>query len=136
MNRFLEFVDSKKYLLFGLLGALLISMTLKTQVVILTYGDDYSMRMEYTLYGYCVRASAALKATEPAVQNEIYFGNSFETSVMKAVRQMENLNGEKDTVGIMVTGYPRNTEKLELQLKDVIEQSGREVEILLAKNSD
>ena len=125
-----EFFERKKYLLFGLLGALLITMTLKTQVVILTYGEEYSMRMEYTLYGYCIRASAGLKATEPAVQNEVYIGNSVESSVMKAVRQMEHSNGEKDTVGIMVTGYPRNTEKLEAQLIQIIEESGRTAQSL------
>lgn len=125
-----DFFERKKYLLFGLLGALLITMTLKTQVVILTYSDEYSMRMEYTLYGYCIRASVGLEATEPAVQNEVYIGNSIESSVMKAIRQMELLNGEKDTVGVMVTGYPRNTEKLEAQLIKIIEESGRTAQAL------
>ena len=60
MSKFKDFLgDKKKYLLAGILGVLLLSMTLKTQAVIITYGDDYSLRMEYTLYGYCIRASAA-----------------------------------------------------------------------------
>ena len=130
MNKFKDFLGDKKYLLAGILGVLLLSMTLKTQAVIITYGDDYSLRMEYTLYGYCIRASAAKKATEPAVSGEIYIGGSIDSTVQKAVAQMEKLSDEKLEVGIMASGYPRNNDKLEQHLKTVLEESGRSVKII------
>ena len=131
MSKFADFINDKKYLFFGIIGALLISMTLKTQTVVLTYGDDYSLRMEYTLYGYCVRASAAMKKAEPAVSGTLYFGNSIDTSVLKAVEQLEKLAEEKCDVGIFVSGYTRDNEKLEQHLKTVLEETDRTVKILI-----
>lgn len=130
MSKFTDFLNDKKYLFLGILGALLISMTLKTQVVILTYGDNYSLRMEYTIYGYCIRASAALKETEPAVSGAMYIGNSMDASILKAVEQMEKLTEEKCEVGIFSSGYPRNNDKIEQHLKTILEESGRTVKLL------
>lgn len=130
MSKIRDFIITKRYLIIGILAAVLLSMTLKTQVVILTYGDDYSVRMEYTLYGYCIRASAALKAAEPAIYSETYIGNSIDKSVLKVAGQMEKLTSEKLEFRVLAMGYPKNTDKLEAHLKELIEQSGRKAEIL------
>ena len=130
MSKFGEFIESKKYLLLGILGALLISMTLKTQAVVLTYGDNYSLKMEYTVYGFCIRASAALKETEPAVSGAVYIGSSIDASINKAVEQLEKLTDEKHEIGLFASGYPRNNEKLEQHLKTMLEESGRTVKLL------
>ena len=134
MNKVFEFLNNKKYIIMGILGALLISMTLKTQVVVVTYGDEYSLRMEYTLYGYCIRASAAKKAAEPAVYNATYIGNSIDLSIEKAVAELKKIpdDGKERNVGIMVSGYPRSNAKLEQHLKEILEDSGNTVEILSA----
>lgn len=124
MKKVLDFIVDKKLLFIGILCALLISMTIKTQVVIVTYGDDYTLKLEYTVYGYCVRASAARKATEPAVYNEMYFGNSIDNSVLKAVKQMEILADEKQNVGIQAMGVPKNTDKLEEHLISLLTEKG------------
>ncbi len=136
MNKVLNFISEKKYFIMAVFCVLLFSMTMKTQVVILKYGDDYSMRMEYSLYGYCVRASAALKATEPAVQNVVYFGKGMKTTVAEAVNQMKLLAGEEKEVGLMTSGYPRNNGKLEKELQKHLIDKGHEVEILEVKLSD
>ena len=136
MKKILNFISDKKYFFMAALCVLLFSMTMKTQVVILKYGDEYSMRMEYSLYGYCVRASAALKATEPAVQNVIYFGKGMKTTVAEAVNQMELLADSKQKVGIMTSGYPRNNKKLEKQLEKHLNDLGYDVEILEVSFSD
>lgn len=130
MNKFFEKLGDYKILIFGILGALLISMTLKTQVVIITYSDDYALRLEYSVYGRCVRASASLKAAEPAIQNELYFGNSIETSVLKAVKQLEKLDEDKNVVKIMATGIPLNNDKLEISLIELLEKENYSVELL------
>lgn len=130
MKNFFDKLGDKKILIFGIIGALLISMTLKTQVVILTYGEDYALRMEYSVYGTCVRASASLKAAEPAIQNEIYYGNSINDSVLKAVKQLEKLDSDEKNVRLMSTGIPRNNEKVETSLKDMLESEGYVVEII------
>mgnify|MGYP006898689719 CR=1 FL=1 len=72
MNKILCFISEKKYFFIAALCLLLFSMTMKTQVVILKYSNDYSMRMEYSIYGYCVRASAALKAAARAYQRSLF----------------------------------------------------------------
>lgn len=136
MNKVLNFISEKKYFFMAALCVLLFSMTMKTQVVVLKYGDDYSMRMEYSLYGYCVRASAALKATEPAVQNVVYFGKGMKSTVAEAVNQMKLLAGEEKEVGLMTSGYPRNNSKLEKELQKYLNDKGYEVEILDVKLSD
>ncbi len=130
MKKILSFFDSRRYIVYIALGVLLLSMTFKSQVVILSYGDEYSLRMEYTVYGYCIRASAGLKATEPAVYNEVYVGNSMSTSILKAVSQLEKLGGEGGTVRIMTTGFPKNNDKLELEIQKLLVDSGRNAEII------
>jgi len=136
MNKVLAFISDKKYLFMAILCVLLFSFTMKTQVVILKYGDDYSMRMEYSLYGYCVRASAALKATEPAVHNTVYFWKGMKSSVGEAVSQMEQLADTKQKVGLMTSGYPKNNQKLEKELQKYLSEMGYEVEILEVSISD
>ena len=136
MNKILCFISEKKYFFIAALCLLLFSMTMKTQVVILKYSNDYSMRMEYSIYGYCVRASAALKATEPAVQNVVYFGKDMKSTVTEAVNQMKILAGEENEVGLMTSGYPRNNNKLEKELKKHLENKGYDVEILEVSLSD
>lgn len=130
MKRVWSFLIEKKYLVFGVVCVIFLALTMKTQVVILKYGDKYAMRMEYSIFGSCVRASAALKATEPAVYNAVYFWGSIDGTVSEAVDQMSKLNDNPETVGIMVTGYPRNSEKLENHLKKLLENEGYKVEIL------
>ena len=55
---------------------------------------------------------------------------NLEESILKAVEQMEKLDGEEQTVRIMSHGFPRNNEKLELEIKGFLEESGRKVEII------
>lgn len=130
MKKLTEFFEKSRMVIFVLLGVVLISMTMKTQVIVLSYGEEYSLRLEYTLYGYCIRASAGLKATEPAISNEVYIGNSINQSVLKAVRQLELLGGEGNTVGVFVSGYPRNTEKLEQQIVALLTENGKNAQAL------
>lgn len=130
MNKVWNFLAEKKYIIMAVVCVALFSLTMKTQVIILKYGDDYAMRMEYSLYGYCVRASASLKATEPAVQNAVYFWGGIDDTVTKAVEQMEILAEGKQTVGVMSSGYPRNNGKLEERVEKLLEQAGYDVEIL------
>lgn len=130
MKKVWDFILGKKYLIYVVFGALLISMSFKSQIIILSYGDEYSLRMEYTVYGYCIRASAALKAAEPAVYNEMYLGGSIKSTVLKAVEQLEKLGGEGTTVKIMSYGFPRNNEKLELQLIEFLKENGKSAEVL------
>ncbi len=133
MNRVFKFLADKKYYLIAIFAVLIILVTLKTQAVVVTYGEKYSMRLEYTLFGSCIRASAALKETEPAVYNAVYIGGSIDGSVLKAVEQMEKLTDEKCEVGIFASGYPRSNDKLENHLKEIIEQSGRKAKILITE---
>ncbi len=136
MKKILTFISSKKYLIMGVLGAVLLALTLKTQVIIIKYGNNYSMRMEYSVFGYCLRASAALKATEPAVQGAIYVGGSIDSTVQQAVKQMSLIDNTKQTVGIMSSGYPKNNDELEQHLKKILENNGETVEILDVSLSD
>ena len=130
MNKFFEFLSEKKYIIMVFICIILILLTLKTQVVVVKYGDDYAMRMEYTMLGYCIRASASLKATEPAIQNAVYVGGSINETVLEAVEQMKLLSDGEKTVGILSSGYPRNNDKIEASLKNYLEQNGHDVEVL------
>lgn len=134
MKKVWDFFADKKYIVYAILGVILISMTFKAQIIIISYDNDYSMRMEYTVYGYCIRASAALKSTEKAVSNEVYIGDSIDKSVLKAVEQMEKLGGEGKTVKIMSTGFPKNNDKLEARLVEIVQNSGRKAEVLSLQN--
>ncbi len=130
MNKFFDFLAEKKYVIMVFVAILLILLTLKTQVVVVTYGEEYSMRMEYTMLGYCIRASAALKATEPAIQNAVYVGGSINSTILEAVEQMKKLSDSEQTVGILSSGYPRNNDKLEISIKEYLETNGHSVEIV------
>jgi len=130
MNKFSDFLSEKKYFIMVIICIILLLLTLKTQVVVVKYGDDYAMRMEYTMLGYCIRASASLKATEPAIQNAVYIGGSINETVLEAVEQMKLLSDTPQTVGILSSGYPRNNDKIEVSVKEYLEQNGHQVEIL------
>lgn len=132
MKKIIEFIDDKRYLIMGLVGVLLITMTFKTQSVIIKYSDDYAVKMDYTIYGYCIRARATLKAAEPAVYGDIYFGSSFNVSALKAVNQLEKLTDERHVVGVLVTGFPRDAQKLEKSIKEYLESNNKAVEIILS----
>ena len=112
------------------MGIILFTMVFKSQVVILTYGEEYTVRLEYTMYGYCIRAAADKKAAEPVVYNDFYIGSSISNSVKKAVTQLENLSDTDETVMIKAMGFPRNNEKLEAEIKHILEETGRTVELL------
>ncbi len=130
MNKVWDFLADKKYIIMAILGVLILAMTFKSQVVVVKYGDNYAMRLEHTVFGYCIRASASLKETEPAVQNEIYIGNSFNVAAQKAVKQMSLLSDSEQTVEIMVSGFPKNSQKLEKQIQSHLESLGYNVEII------
>ena len=122
--------ENWRIILIIVMGILLISFTLKTQAVVISYGDDYSVRLEYTIYGFCIRASAGLKAAEPAISGEVYIGNSINTSVLKAVRQMEKLGGEGLEAGVFASGYPRNNSKLEAAIVRMLNENGIKAKVL------
>lgn len=130
MNKVWDFLADKKYIIMAILGVLILAMTFKSQVVVVKYGDNYAMRLEHTVFGYCIRASASLKETEPAVQNEIYIGNSFNVAAQKAVKQMSLLSDSEQTVEMMVSGFPKNSQKLEKQIQSHLESLGYNVEII------
>ena len=136
MNKFWNFLSEKKYLIMVILCIVLMVLTLKTQVLVVKYGDSYAMRIEYTMFGYCIRASASLKATEPAIQNEIYLGDTINSSVLKAVEQMKVLSGDMQNVGIMSSGFPRNNDKIEQSVKKYLEDNGYDVDILEVSLTD
>ena len=127
--------EGKRYIIYIVLGIILFSMAFKSQVIILAYGDDYSLRMEYTVYGFCIRVSPGLKAAEPAVYNEVYIGKSMKNSVLSAVEQLEILSEKENpteknnVVRLKATGFPRDNDKLEQELKQILENSGRKVEL-------
>ena len=60
----------------------------------------------------------------------MYIGGSIDSTVQKAVAQMEKLSEEKLEVGIMASGYPRSNDKLEQHLKTMLEESGKSVKII------
>lgn len=129
-------LENWRIILIVVLGILLISCTLKTQAVVVSYGDDYSVRLEYTIYGYCIRASAGLKAAEPAISGEVYIGNSINTSVLKAVKQMQTLGGEGLEAGVFSSGYPRNNGKLEASIVEMLKENGINAKVLELNTPD
>ena len=137
LGKIFEFINEKKYIIIGILCAVFISLTMKTQNVIITYGDsdldkdrEFSMQLEYSLFGYCVRASNTLKAAEPAVSGELYFGGSIDDTVKKAVKQLSLLTEEEYVVGITTLGFPKNNEKLQKDLKEMLVKEGYDVYIM------
>lgn len=130
MKKFFDFINERRYLVYIFMGIILFTMVFKSQVVILTYGEEYTVRLEYTMYGYCIRAAADKKAAEPVVYNDFYIGSSISNSVKKAVTQLENLSDTDETVMIKAMGFPRNNEKLEAEIKHILEETGRTVELL------
>ena len=130
MKKIIEFLRAKKIIIIAILGAILITMTLKTQSVIIAYGDDLSLRMDFTLYGYCISGMATMSAAQPAIENALYIGGSFEKTVLKAVGELEKISGSGKTVRINTYGYPRNNTKLTEKLVNIVKENGRNAEIL------
>lgn len=128
MKQVFKMFEGKRYLIYIVLGVLLFTMVFNTQFVILSYGDC-TIHMEYTLYGYCIGVSVTEGDAESVVYNEVYIGNSYSKAVSKAVTQLEALSDTKEVVKLKVMGFPRNNEKLENNLKQFLEETGRTVEI-------
>ena len=121
--------DSKRYIIFIIIGLLVFSFAFKSQVVIISYNDDYALRVEFNVFGFCTRVSASLKAAEPVVYNDFYFGGSIKNTISKVATQLENLAGEGGTFKLKVTGFPRNCDKLEDSIKLALEETGRNVQL-------
>ncbi len=130
MKKVLEFLRAKKIIIIAIVGAILITMTLKTQSVIIAYGDDLSLRMDFTLYGYCISGMATMSAAQPAIESTLYIGGSFEKTVLKAVGELEKISGSGKVVRISTYGYPRNNTNLTNNLVQAVIDSGRNAEIL------
>ena len=89
-----------KFLIIGILGALLLLATLSTQNVILSYqledGTQYAVKLDYSTFGMCIRCYPGTKNANDVVEKAIFFGVGKKKSVLSAARALQEVAGVYD----------------------------------------
>ncbi len=117
-----QWVLNHTQILLIILGAALILCTLKTQTILITdaKSQQYTVELQYSLFGYCVSAIPMNEAAQPIAADHMFLLDGIDESVDKAAGWIaEKTDGG---VEIYVSGYPRNNDKLLSHLIDHLKQ--------------
>ncbi len=119
-----EWVKKHVHLLLVFGGILLIVVSMKTQTILITDAakQEYTVQLQYSVFGYCVSAAPMTDAARPVAENYIFLLDGIEESVDKAAGWIAKESGSD--LEIFVNGYPRNTDKLTTYLIDRLEKQG------------
>ena len=105
-------------------GVLLIVLSMKTQTVLITDAEnqEYTIQLQYSVFGYCVTAAPMTDPAQPIAADYMFLLDSTDESVTKAAGWIAEKTG--GGVEVYVSGYPRNSDKLTAPLVDMLEQQG------------
>ena len=115
-------------------GILLLVMTLKTQTVLLTdeKNQEYTVELQYSVFGYCVSAHPMTDAAKPVAAEYIFVLGGIDDTVQKAASWIAKESG--GGVEVFVTGYPKGKESLTEHLCQVLNDNGISAKELEQKN--
>lgn len=112
------------HLLLVIGGVLLIVLSMKTQTVLITDAEnqEYTIQLQYSVFGYCVTAAPMTKSAQPIAADYMFLLDSTDESVTKAAEWIAQKTG--GGVEVYVNGYPRNSDKLTAHLVGMLEEQG------------
>ncbi len=123
------FLKENKMLLLCMVGLILLISFFNVQNVILSYeaedGEQYVIRMDYTVFDFCMRCAPGSKNTGNIVTMESFTFNSKKASIVKAVEAMQELSGsENGTVRLQVNGLLPNNDQSTAELVEYLNSLG------------
>lgn len=123
------FWQNYKYLIFGLVGAVLLISSMSVQNVILYYeteaAEKYAVKMDYSAFGMCIRCYSATDNAGAIVEKAIFAGSGKEKSVQKAADGLKEIAGEDSGVFYLKAGgLLGNSEKTTDQLINFLKEQG------------
>ena len=99
-----------------IIGILLMSMTVRTHSIFVKY-YEYSVRIDFSIYGYSIRAVPQLDNSQDIVKETVLVGKSHKQAVIDASRTiLKKYNNGWSWIRVKVTGYSFNNTKLEEDL--------------------
>ena len=120
-----------KYLVFGLVGAILLMATLSVQNGVLYYETEaeekYAVKMDYSAFGMCIRCYPATDNAERIVEKAIFFGAGKKKSVLSAAEGLKALANEKGSFKLQAGGLLGNSDQVTDELVEFLNQKGHNV---------
>ena len=125
------FWQSYKYLIFGIVGAILLISSMSIQNVVLYYETEdqerYAVKMDYSAFGMCIRCYGATDNAQGIVEKAIFAGSGKEKSVKKAADGLKEIAKEEGSFYLKAGGLLGNSEKTTDQLIAYLQGQGYEV---------
>lgn len=123
-----------KYLVFGLVGAILLMATLSVQNVVLYYETEseekYAVKMDYSAFGMCIRCYPATDNADQIVEKAIFFGVGKKKSVLSAAEGLAEIAGkEQGTFLLRASGLLGNNDETTEELIEYLQAQGLKAEI-------
>ncbi|MBR5783263.1 MAG: hypothetical protein IKY33_03450 [Clostridia bacterium] len=112
MKNIFSWLKKHIYVLMIFIGVLFIVLSLKTQTVLITdtESEQYTIELQYSVFGYCVSAVPMTTQAQPIAADYIFLLDGVDESVTKTASWIYEKTG--DGVSVYVSGYPRNNTKL------------------------
>lgn len=120
-----------KYLVFGLVGAILLMATLSVQNVVLYYETEaeekYAVKMDYSAFGMCIRCYPATDNAGRIVEKAIFFGAGKKKSVLGAAEGLKELANAEGSFKLQAGGLLGNSDQATDELVEFLNQKGYNV---------
>ena len=104
-----------KFLILGVLGAVLLIGSLSVQNVILSYevGDtQYAVKLDYSAFNMCLRCYPANQNSSSITEKAVFFAQGREKTVLSAAAALQEIAGRGDGVFYLhasgITGKDQN----------------------------
>lgn len=125
-NSFLMWIKNHIHLLLVFGGILLILVSMKTQTIMITdtAKQEYTVQLQYSVFGYCVSAIPMNKETQPIAAEYMFLLDGIDESVVKSATWISEKS--ESGVEIFINGYPRNKDRLLAHLIQVLDKQGIE----------
>ena len=120
-----------KYLVFGLLGAILLIASLSVQNVVLYYetetAEKYAVKMDYSALGMCIRCYPATDNANRIVEKAIFFGAGKKKTVLSAAEGLKELANEEGSFKLQAGGLLGNSDQTTDELIEFLNEKGYNV---------
>ncbi len=111
-----SFLHRYRFLIAGILGAILLVATLSTENVILAYqledGTQYAVKLEYSSFGMCIRCYPGNQASNDITEKAIFFGTGKKKSIKNAAAALQELaENDQGSFRLQESGLTSRNEK-------------------------
>ena len=120
-----------KYLIIGVVGALLLMSSLRVQSIVVYYetdeGEKYAVTMDYSAFGSCIRCYPTENA-DKIVEKAIFFGAGKQESVLRAAEGLFEIAEKKEgSFQVQANGFLGDTEAVTDEMVKMLAEKGYDV---------